>query len=94
MIRTNTTRRGKKSFLIPAYDAYQEIFFICDIFNRNLHDRSCQMCRAWSCFSVVLQNVFATYLSINKPEDYDYECSAFCTVLADELFAHAVALVE
>ena len=107
MIRTNTTRRGKKSFLIPAYDAYKEMFSICDIFNRNLRDRSWPLRQGGRdkyaepgvehnfAFSAVLQNVFSTYLSINKPdEEYDYEYSAFCTALADELFAHAVALVE
>ena len=37
-------RRGcSRTFLIPAYDAYKEMFSVCDIFNRNLKDRSWPM---------------------------------------------------
>lgn len=104
MIRTTKSKGSKKSFLIPAYDAYKEMFSICDVFNRNLRHRSWPLRRADHskyaepgvehnfAFSAVLQNVFSTYLSVNKPEYTDYLYSVFCTSLSDELFAYAVVL--
>ena len=31
--------RQKKAVTAPAYDEYKMMFSLCDIFNRNLHDR-------------------------------------------------------
>ena len=43
VMQPNPRRGRSRTFLIPAYNAYKEMFSVCDSFNRNLKDRSWPM---------------------------------------------------
>ena len=98
-------RRGRsRTFLIPAYDAYKEMFSVCDIFNRNLKDRSWPMRLGGRgvyaeprdehnvAMSSILQNTFNVYLCINDLHVENFEYSRYCTMLADELFEYTIQM--
>jgi hypothetical protein len=90
---------------IPIFDLYKLTFSVCDRFNKNLCHRTWPHKKGGKStpgapgvqhdfmFSVLLQNVFNCYLSLNRqpPEDADFK--AMCLELADNLFEFANNMV-
>jgi hypothetical protein len=87
---------SSSTLIIPGYDAYDLMFFLCDVFNRNLHDRkfphkpgSDYASMHDFTMSVTLQNVLNIfcYLHPEIPSTETFE--THCYTLATELFKFA-----
>ena len=106
---TQKNRRAKQkdlSKIVPGYDVYKHIFWLCDEFNKGFRDRKWPfkaggngIFAEWAhhdkfIFSATLRNIFAMEADIDGFEPNERCFQDICILLADNLFRHALKLKE
>lgn len=97
----SSKERGESKYIIPGYDLYGAIYASCDIFNRNLHDRSFphragggkdgygDLSQYWNFIrSAILQNTFNIYHELRNLLDTSLSYRDLCRELSVHLYKY------